>query len=79
MKWNKIELRPATKEEKEEYGHVEWWDGLVPEEDEEVLVTDGKRVWTDIWVWCDAYSCGWESDASSITHWMPFPEPPKEE
>ena len=39
MKWNKLEARELTKEEREIYTYDSMWDGLMPELDEEVLVT----------------------------------------
>ena len=45
----------------------------LPEEYRDVIVTDGDQAWSDY------YAVGeWNTDADAdITHWMPFPEPPK--
>lgn len=57
MEWNKLEVRELTKEEQEEYGYKSMWDGLMPELDEEVLVTypigHGRYAPTDIDTWIE--------------------------
>jgi len=52
----------------------------LPDEDNEVLVTDGSSVWVDTFMCdCDGYyfDSGFEI-IDRITHWMPLPELPKE-
>lgn len=55
-----------------------------PEDGQDVLIWDNidKTSFTGHYVWCD----GWTVDGYAvnrfhfdITHWMPLPEPPKEE
>lgn len=51
----------------------------MPEDEQEVLITDGKNVWLDMF--CnDGNECWFDSgfDFDKITHWQPLPEPPKE-
>lgn len=50
---------------------------LWPEEMEMVLVTDGKNVECSFCVNNDGKKCFYIQ--RNITHWMPLPEPPKEE
>lgn len=45
--------------------------------DEEVLVSDGKNVWTDTWVECGEGVC-FENTEGDELYWMSLPEPPKE-
>ena len=45
-----------------------------PENREEVIVTDGVFVVADAW---DAEAREFEYTNDSITHWMPFPMPPR--
>ena len=52
---------------------------MLPTSIEDVLVWDGEHISVG---WYDTYSKGWTSYLGSIdgaTHWMPLPEPPKEE
>lgn len=85
-KWIELKLRPLTDEEKEENKENEYmchdqdlmmWDCELPEDGEEVLVTNGKWVDTDVFDHYDIWSCGFESfDADEITHWMRKPQAP---
>ena len=81
MGWVKLVTRPLTEEEVTEgYDYDFMWDCITPEIDEEVLVSDGKNVWTDTWVECFP-GVGFEytyPEEHSIIYWMSFPEPPKE-
>lgn len=78
--WNKLIFRPLTEEEEEIYANTEWTymiDGL-PMFGEEVLVTDGVNVWTDIFDVddCIYLSCT-DSDVDGVKAWMPLPAPYK--
>ncbi|HFI0028285.1 TPA: hypothetical protein ACGOSU_001335 [Streptococcus suis] len=53
------------------------WDCMTPEIDEEVLVSDGKDVWTDTWVECGEGVCFENTDGDEL-YWMSLAEPPKE-
>jgi len=33
----------------------------------------------DVWVSCEWDGCGGYEEFEEVTHWMPLPEPPKEE
>lgn len=83
MKWNKLTLKKVTtNKEKEEYAGFDfYWDGTAPELDEEVMISDGKRVWTDTWI---DYGTGvgfsnYDEEVDIPIYWMSFPEPPKED
>ena len=74
MEWIKFKTRKLTEEElsKPEYMYYEFmWDCQIPDVDENVLVSDGKTIWTEDWVDYD------DSDAEGL-YWMPLPELPKE-
>lgn len=79
MEWIKVKVRELTPEEQEEYpGQGLIWDMKTPEDGDEILVSDGKSVWTDIWV---DYSdgSGFEqtySDEYEHLWWMLYPKPP---
>ncbi|HFI0634125.1 TPA: hypothetical protein ACGO2G_000588 [Streptococcus suis] len=78
MKWVKLVTRPLTEEEiAEGYQYDFMWDCMTPEIDEEVLVSDGKDVWTDTWVECGEGVCFENTDGDEL-YWMSLPEPPKE-
>ena len=51
-------------------------DKALPEEGVSVLVycADSQEIAVDCW-WCDE----WHMFGEEVTHWMPLPEPPKEE
>lgn len=79
--WNKLTFRPLTEEEEEDYSNKEWIyiiDGL-PDLGEEVLVTDGKYVWIDIFNIDDSvYLSNTDNEVDGVKAWMPLPEPYKE-
>lgn len=90
-KWIELKLRPLNEEERKEYEELNYntfsydsdgayiWDCELPEDGEEVLVTNGKWVDTDIFDHYDSWNCGFESfDADEITHWMRMPKLPKD-
>ncbi|MGF6376861.1 hypothetical protein M2140_001939 [Clostridiales Family XIII bacterium PM5-7] len=64
---------------------MEWipfkWSDLerLPEEDQEILVTDGYYVWKDEWICNREGCCLGYGDIETITAWMPLPEPYKGE
>lgn len=77
IKWNYVALRPST-----EYELEYRWDGLTPEEDETVFVSDGVTTWVDTWIYHSRYSCGFEDNTDlEEFYWasIPMPQPPIEE
>lgn len=50
----------------------------IPEANEKMLVTDGKRVWQDMRIGYDGYAFGCHCELYGILAWMPLPKPYKE-
>lgn len=78
-RWRPFKKRELTEEEKEE--HPDWCyilDCELPDDDEEVLVSNGRYVWTDTFI-NNGDECyldsGHELDGAA---WMPMPEAYKE-
>jgi len=75
-KWIPFEEREMTAEEKE--CHPEWGyilDCKLPDDNEEILVSDGKYVWFDTF-YNDGDGCCLDSDRElDGCAWMPLPEP----
>lgn len=92
-KWIELKTRPLDEEERKEYEEFGYnsfsydsdgtyitymWDCELPEDGEEVLVTNGKWVDTDIFEHYYDWNCSFETyDADEITHWMRLPIPPQ--
>lgn len=77
--WIKFKTRPLTEEERE--GHPEWvyiMDCKLPDDGQEILVSNGRYVWMD--TFCnDADGCYLDGDSDlEGLWWMEKPEPPKE-
>jgi hypothetical protein len=81
MKWHKVYLRKMTGEEKEYYkgDSEEIWDGNIPDNGEEVLVTyplsSGKFIdtYTDTWIEFDN-GLGFENTDNDVIYWMEIPQ-----
>ncbi|MDD7511038.1 MAG: hypothetical protein PUK21_01450 [Peptostreptococcaceae bacterium] len=77
LQWHKLIFRPLTEEEKEIYSNQEWTymiDGL-PDLGEEVLVTNGKRVWIDSFDIDDfVYLSGTDNEVDGVKAWMELPK-----
>lgn len=77
--WIPFKMRPLTKEEEEMY--PDWtfmMDCDTPEDEEEILVSNGNFVWADTWYSWDF--CCLDSDHElDGCAWMSFPEPWKGE
>lgn len=81
MDWIKVKTRELTQAERDNFPNANFmWDMEIPEDGDEVLVSDGKSVWTDIWGDYEPNLCGFENidfkDGENLW-WMPFPEPPE--
>ena len=51
----------------------------IPDDDEDILVTDGKVVWHDTWIECDkGYVLDSGYELYKCLAWMPLPKPYKE-
>lgn len=81
-KWIPVEWRELTEEEKKQYRNtdaVEYMlDCKLPEDSEEIIVTDGKRTWTDINGIDEFYYLESGNDWKDMKAWMPLPEPYKQ-
>lgn len=82
--WNKLTFRPLTEEEKENSNQeVTYMVDNLPDLGEEVLVTDGRRVWIDsfhIDFHTDdfVYLSSTDSEVDLVKAWMELPKPDKE-
>lgn len=89
--WIPIESRPMTEEERKEYNEETGYNlnadeaiiycGRLPDDGQEVLIYS-KYGGVLIDTFCsDTEGCYFDchGDMDGITHWMPLPEPPKEE
>ncbi len=78
-KWIPFTKRELTAEEQEE--HPEWcyiMECPLPDDGQEILVSDGRRVWQDEF-YVDDDGCYLDSDSDfDGCAWMPKPEPYKE-
>lgn len=79
-RWIPFTMRELTTEEKEE--HPEWdymMDCKLPDDGEEILVSNGKYVWLDTFISdCDGCYLDGGDDVEGLA-WMPLPEPWKGE
>lgn len=79
-KWIEFKTRELTDEEREEYPDLIFmFDCKIPEDGQEVLVSDGKYVWVDVFWNGGTDGCGFEiSDViGEGMAWMPLPHPHK--
>ena len=78
-RWIKFVLRPLTEEEQRE--HPDWCyilDCRTPDDNQEILVSDGRYVWTDTF-YQDGDQCYLDGGAElENCWWQPMPQPPKE-
>lgn len=76
LEWTEVLWEPAENDNGED---IIRFLSKMPEDGEEVIMTDGKNIWTDIWE--DAW--GFESTEVTLRKgrlfWMSFPEPYKVE
>lgn len=78
--WTPITFRALTEEEKAE--HPDWYyiiDSPTPDDGDEILVSDGKNVWADVWG-NNGTECYLESDHElEGVAWMKMPTPWRKE
>lgn len=76
LQWTPITFRALTEEEKAE--HQDWCciiDSQTPDDGEDILVSDGKNVWADVWG-NNGTECYLESDHElDGVAWMKMPTP----
>lgn len=80
IKWNYVTTRPLTEDEFAIYNCEYIWDGVIPEGDEVVIVSDGKTVWVDMWVDYGNDDCNFDGGADlKEFYWTSLPKPPIKE
>ena len=59
---------------------VEIYSSPMPDDEQEILVSDGEIIWLDIFLNEGDEGCYFDSGREiepNFTHWQPLPEPPK--
>ena len=77
--WIPFTKRPLTDEEKEEY--PDWiyiFDCPLPDDEQEILLSNGKYVWTDTFISDGECYLDGGDDIDEGMAWMPLPEPWKD-
>jgi len=78
--WTPFKVRPLAEEEKDYYKDFEQiLDGSVPEDGQEILVSEGKSVWADTFMKDNECYLDSGYDIKNGMAWMPLPEPYKTE
>lgn len=83
--WIIVKYHKITDAERKENGYSEdieyYLDGLLPDDGQEIIVTDGENTWCDTCSVNSDVEYGLESciDWIEIKAWMPLPEPYKED
>lgn len=74
-KWIPFKLRSCDEDEKKEYEADEMWDSPLPDNGEQILVSDGEEVWQDQF-YNDADGCYLELTGSNLKScaWMRMPD-----
>lgn len=78
--WIPFKKRPLTDEEKQEY--PDWtyiFDCPLPEDEEEILLTNGVHVWTDTFINDGECYLDGGDDIDDDMAWMPMPKPYRED
>ena len=76
--WIPFKKRPLTDEEKQEY--PDWtyiFDCPLPDDEEEILLSNGKYVWTDTFINDGECYLDGGDDIDEGMAWMPLPKPYK--
>lgn len=81
LEWIEFKLREMTDEEKEYYSELDSrfiWDCKLPDDGEDILLSDGSYVWQDVFYNEGMYGCGVEyTELKEGMAWMPLPKPHK--
>lgn len=72
-RWIPVKWREPTEEEAKYYSYIA--DCEMPDDGQEILVTDGKYVWKDECGFDDGFYLDSCEDWQNITAWMPLPKP----
>lgn len=76
--WIPFKKRPLTDEEKQEYSDWTYiFDCPLPDDEEEILLSNGKYVWTDTFINDDVCYLDGGDDIDDGMAWMPLPTPYK--
>lgn len=78
QEWIPFKKRPLTDEEKQEY--PDWtyiFDCPLPDDEEEILLSNGKYVWTDTFINDGECYLDGGDDIDEGMAWMPLPKPYK--
>ena len=78
--WIPFKRRPLTDEEQQEY--PDWayiFDCLLPDDEEEILLSNGKHVWTDTFINDGECYLDGGDDIDEGMAWMPLPKPYRED
>lgn len=78
--WIPFKKRPLTDEEKQE--HPDWtyvFDCPLPDDEEEILLSNGKYVWTDTFINDGECYLDGGDDIDDGMAWMPLPKPYRED
>lgn len=82
-RWIPVKYNVMTEEERKAGGFsndiVYYLDCKMPDDEQEIIVTDGKYVWADTCIVDDGFALDSGHDwIEDVIAWMPMPEPYKE-
>ena len=82
-RWIPVKYHVMTEEERKAGGFsndiVYYLDCKMPDDDQEIIVTDGKYVWADTCIVDDGFALDSGYDwIEDVIAWMPMPEPYRE-
>lgn len=78
IKWTEFKICEMTEEEKEAFPNCCFMlDCEIPEDGQDILVSDGMNVWADVFYYGGSDGCGLEGrgDIEDGMAWMPMPKP----
>jgi len=74
--WHYFEVREASEEEQKEFGCGWIYCGELPEDGQDILISDGASVWIDTYVNYDEPGIE-KGELASCIAWAPLPDPPR--
>lgn len=83
QRWISVKYHVMTEEERKAGGFsndiVYYLDCKMPDDEQEIIVTDGRHVWVDTCIVNDGYALDSGHDwIEDVIAWMPLPEPYRE-
>ena len=83
QRWIPVKYHELTEEERKEClfsADIKYMlDCELPDDEQEIIVTDGRHVWVDTCIVNDGYALDSEHDwIEDVVAWMPLPEPYRE-